>query len=135
MAESGLREQVILILEKAQRSLEASRNLLDAGDFDFASSRAYYAAFYALQALLLTKGLTYSKHAGVISAFNEHFVRPELFAKVYSRHISRLFRQRHIGDYDFQMIITRDDGHKDYSLACELVAAVREYLQKENIIN
>ena len=74
MAGSGLTEQITVIMDKAVRSLEASKSLLEGGNNDFSSSRSYYAAFYALQALMLTKNLVYSKHAGVISGFNEHFI-------------------------------------------------------------
>jgi len=112
MADSGLKEQITAIMDKAGRSLEAAKKLLDGRDNDFSSSWSYYAAFYAIQALMLTKSLVYSKHAGVISGFNEHFIRKNIFPKDFSKHISRLFRERHIGDYDFEKIITKKDAQK-----------------------
>ena len=131
MADSGLKEQIIPIMDKSARSLEAAKTLLDSGNNDFSSSRSYYAAFYAIQALMLTKNLVYSKHAGVISGFNEHFIRENIFPKKFSKHISRLFRERHIGDYDFEKIITNEDALKDYNIAVELIDAIRKYLAKE----
>ena len=44
-------------LERAAESLRAARLMLDGSFFDFAASRAYYAAFYAATALLLNEGL------------------------------------------------------------------------------
>lgn len=61
--------------DKARRSLLAAERLLRDGDHDFALSRAYYAMFYAAQALLLMRDVRRSKHSGVIAAFNEQFIQ------------------------------------------------------------
>lgn len=98
--QAELEAQLQLMIHKSARSITAAQSNLEEGNFDFASSRAYYAAFYAIQAALLTKNLSFSKHAGVIAAFNQHFVRTEVFPKEFSKLISRLFRERQIGDYD-----------------------------------
>lgn len=134
MADSGLRIQIAAIMDKAVRSLDAAKDLLASNNTDFSSSRSYYAAFYAIQALMLTKNITYSKHAGVISGFNEHFIKEKIFPKEYSKHISRLFRERHIGDYDFEQGILKEDALKDHDLASELVSSIREYLSKQGFL-
>ncbi len=59
------------LVEQAQASLDAARVLRVAGYHGFAASRAYYAMFYAAQALLLSLGLSFSKHSGVIAAFGQ----------------------------------------------------------------
>lgn len=69
--------EIAAYLERAERSLEAARQLALNGHYDFAASRAYYAAFYAATALLLHKGLEFSKHSGVIAAIHQRFVRTE----------------------------------------------------------
>ena len=50
-----LMKPIQLIIQKADCSLNASQRNLKEGDYDFASSRAYYVAFYAMEAALLTK--------------------------------------------------------------------------------
>lgn len=67
--------EVKKLIQKSKRSLKAAENLFRDKDYDFAVSRAYYAMFYAAEALLLTKNLSFSKHSGVISGFWEHFVK------------------------------------------------------------
>lgn len=67
-----LHRQLVLMLNKATRALSSAQRQLEAEDYDFASSRAYYAVFYSLEAILLTKGLSFSKHSGAINAFNRH---------------------------------------------------------------
>lgn len=47
MEENSLTVQVNLMLDKAARSIDAARTLADNGNYDFASSRSYYAAFYS----------------------------------------------------------------------------------------
>lgn len=69
------RREMDELLHKSRRSLAAAERLLRDGDHDFAVSKAYFAMFYAAQALLLTRDIRRSKHSGIIAAFNEQFVR------------------------------------------------------------
>ena len=55
------RNEILKLIEKAERSLKASKTLLDKGYYDFAVSRAYYTMFYYAIALLLTKNITPKK--------------------------------------------------------------------------
>jgi len=69
-------QEVVLYIRQANRMLEvADRNLAD-GFYESAVNRAYYAIFHAANALLATKGLSRSKHSGVIATFRQHFVKP-----------------------------------------------------------
>ncbi|OGW12933.1 MAG: hypothetical protein A3G93_13875 [Nitrospinae bacterium RIFCSPLOWO2_12_FULL_45_22] len=67
------------LLARARRYIKSGNLLLADGDYESAVSRAYYAMFYSTEALLLTKGLSYSSHKGVISAFGRHFVKTGIF--------------------------------------------------------
>ncbi len=62
------------LLERARQSQKAAAKLLRGGFYNFAASRAYYAMFYITQALLLSKGLSFSSHSAVIAAFGKEFV-------------------------------------------------------------
>ena len=126
-----LSDQLQLMIGKAFRSIAAARRNIEEGDYDFSSSRSYYAAFYAIEAVLLTKKLSFSKHAGVISAFNQHFVKTDIFPKEFSRSISRLFRERQTGDYDFHLSIDEKDAKEDVRTAEKIVNAIAQYLEQE----
>ena len=63
------------LIQQARESLNAARLLLREGYPGFAASRAYYTMFYIAKACLLNKGLTYSKHSTVVSAFGQHFAK------------------------------------------------------------
>ncbi|MBN1937087.1 MAG: HEPN domain-containing protein, partial [Anaerolineae bacterium] len=66
-----MRQEIQELLHKAHQSLQVAELLNKEGHLDFAVSRAYYAMFYAAQALLLRHGLSFSGHAAVIGAFGK----------------------------------------------------------------
>ncbi len=62
-------------------------------------NRSYYAMFYALLALLLVEGKSYSRHSGVIAAFDTLFVRPGRLPKSLSADLHKVFELRQEHDY------------------------------------
>lgn len=127
--------QIGAMIAKAQRSMAVARAHLNAGDFDFASCRAYYAAFYCMEAALLTKGRSYSKHSGVISGFGEHFIVTGVFPKDFAKHIARLFRNRQIGDYEFGVSICETDAREDVEHAAVIVQLILDYLREQSLVS
>jgi uncharacterized protein (UPF0332 family) len=92
----ALKEQIKAIIKKAKRSIKAAKGLIEDEDYDFASSRLYYAVFYAMEAVLLTRDISSSKHTGVIGQFNQFYIKEGIFPKDSSKIISRLFRERQV---------------------------------------
>ena len=64
-----------------------------------AISRAYYAAFYAAEAALLSRGETRSKHSGVVAAFIQIIVRDAGLEPDAGRLLRSLFDRRNHADY------------------------------------
>ena len=60
-----MREELAAMLALAEEKLRAARLLLEGEAWGDASSRAYYAAFHAVSAALLSQDETYSSHAQV----------------------------------------------------------------------
>jgi uncharacterized protein (UPF0332 family) len=92
-------EPIQVLISKARESIHAANVLLDAGHADFAASRAYYAMFYAAEALLLTRDERRSRHSGVIAAFGELFVKSGAIATEHYRWLREAFDERNLGDY------------------------------------
>lgn len=63
------------LMDGARESLKAARLLFEGEVYRFSVSRAYYTMFYVASALLISEGLTFSKHSGVSAAFGFHFAR------------------------------------------------------------
>ena len=87
------------LLTRARTELDVARTLIDAGFQEQATSRAYYAAFYAAEAALLALGETRSKHSGVLAAFGRLVVRDGGFDAELGRSLRRLFDLRNSADY------------------------------------
>ena len=126
--QEALREQLKAMLEKSQRALRAAKEHLSRNDSDFASSKAYYAVFHLMQAALLTKGKTYSKHAGVISGFSEVFIKTGIFPKHFGESIQRLRKDRELGDYGYQLSVSSEEASRDVKTAEELIEFLSQYL-------
>ena len=87
-------------MEKARESLESAKSEYKADRLSPAINRVYYACFYAVGALLLSKGIKTSTHSGCIQKFGEHFINTGLISKGLGRHYSVLYENRLKGDYD-----------------------------------
>lgn len=116
------------MLAKADEKLEAARQELSAGLWGDAASRAYYATFHALSAVLASKGMTFSTHSQVIGTFNREFVKTGLFPSDTARKIQRLFEDRQTADYDWQVTVDEATAQEDLAAAESLVVACRSHL-------
>jgi uncharacterized protein (UPF0332 family) len=88
------------LLRKANASLRAAQLLAGENLFDFAVSRAYYTMFYVAEALLLGRGLSFSKHSAVLAAFGEHLAKPGIVPAQFHKYLLDGEDSRHVGDYD-----------------------------------
>ena len=75
--DSMTRDLIRAHLEKAQQKLATARKLLDLSDFDDSVSRAYYAAFHAVPALLTAAGQSPTTHRCAVTLFNLLFIKTE----------------------------------------------------------
>jgi len=123
-------DEAAKLLAKSERALRAGETLLQAGDAEAAVGRAYYAMFYAAEALLNEKGLRFRKHAGVHSAFAEHFVKTGLLDGRYHRWLLAAFNKRITGDYGIEIELTSEDSSLLIGQASEFVGAAKEFLEK-----
>jgi uncharacterized protein (UPF0332 family) len=87
------------LLLRARESLEEAKILAGAGHWNTSVSRLYYSCFYAASAVLHKRGLSSSKHSGIRSLFNNHFVRTGILKKEISAIYNDLFDRRQESDY------------------------------------
>ena len=57
-------------LEKASKTLDDAKKVIELELWATAANRLYYAAYYAVSALLIAKGLNAKTHDGIIRLFN-----------------------------------------------------------------
>lgn len=96
-------------LEKARNTLADAKKYCGNATSESTVNRIYYAMFYAVNALLLIKGLSSSKHSGVRGLFNKEIVNKELIEKEQGKFYAEMFDRRQEGDYkDFVKFETED---------------------------
>ncbi|MEN8201830.1 MAG: HEPN domain-containing protein [Bacteroidota bacterium] len=87
-------------IARAKDTLEDAQILADREKWNSTINRLYYAAYYAVIALLLNSDLKPGTHNGVKSNFSEHFIKTGIIKKEYGKMYSQLFTWRQKGDYD-----------------------------------
>ena len=116
-------------LERAYKSLKISKRDFSCGDYNEASSRAYYALFYALLAVNELEGFESSKHSGVISHFKYAYLRTKIFDRRISKFIDDSFLQRRYADYEGFYKASPEDAQKQIDIAEEVISLVQPYLE------
>lgn len=97
------------LLLKAKKYLTSAHLLSDAGDFDSAVSRIYYAGFYVAETLLDALGLSFSSHKAVISAYGQEFAQKNLLDPQFHRLLISAFEKRQQADYLAETGLDRDE--------------------------
>ena len=118
------------LLGKAHRSVESAKLVAERGDCDFAASRAYYAMFYVAEALLLSKGLSFSSHSAVHGAVGEHFAKTRLIDPRFHRHLLDAYDIRTKSDYEITAKISQDQAAEQIARAEEFIAEAERFLGK-----
>ena len=86
-------------LERAKETLGEAQLLYDNGYLNTYVNRLYYACFYAVSALLLTKKFSTSKHGHLRSLFHREFIKTGIVTADMGRFFDLLFEHRQEGDY------------------------------------
>lgn len=122
------RELIRGYLSKARDKARVARELLAKGEWDDAVSRAYYAAFHAAQAALLTEGQRGETHKGLITLFGFLLVKTGKFDKKWGKFLASLKDDREAGDYDALSWIDEATAQRAVYEADEFVASVERYI-------
>ena len=93
-------------------------------------NRAYYSMFYAVLALMISIDKSTTKHQGVLSFFDEYFVKTKIFPKEISKLIHAAFESRQEGDYRESAKIDRETASEILQSADKFFELAKEYLMK-----
>jgi len=118
-------------LEKAKKDLEDAQKTLELEMYDTAANRSYYAIFHSARAILALDGLDYKKHSGVISRFQQDYIKTEIFDKNMSNIIKSAFDMRTESDYEDFYVISKADVIIQVSEAEEFVTTIDSYIKSK----
>ncbi|MBI2303846.1 MAG: HEPN domain-containing protein [Chloroflexi bacterium] len=119
-------------LRKARETLDAAHSLLDSQNLRDSISRLYFAQYYAVTALLLTKGFTTTEHFPVKELFNRDFVDRGLVDKQWAEYYEQSFKDRLDGDYtdhyEFDQGYVRERLRKAWDFMSAIADAIQSSL-------
>jgi uncharacterized protein (UPF0332 family) len=101
-----------LVKYRISRSLESlaeARVLANSKHWNACVNRLYYGCFYAVSALLILHHMKSSKHSGVRSFFNLHFVKTGIVSIESAQIYNDLFERRQEGDYEDFFVFTETE--------------------------
>ena len=127
---AAIPSHISLVLDMAEDKLKSAQILLSAGQWRDAASRAYYCAFHAASAVLLSRGLSFSSHGQTIGAFNREFVKTGLFPKESGRRLMKMQTDREAGDYRATSPFGEEIAREDVVAAGEFLGWCRSFLEQ-----
>lgn len=126
-------ELVNFRIERAKDTLRDAKVMFEKASLFSTVNRIYYSIFYGVIALLLTKGLSSSKHSGVRSIFNREFVKKGLVGKEFGEFYNKMFEFRQKGDYGDFAEFEKERVASWLKKAEEFIFAIDEII--EEIVN
>jgi uncharacterized protein (UPF0332 family) len=120
--------EIIANFQRAETNLKAAKDLLEKEYFDIAAARAYYAAFYAASALLLSQDIDTNKHSGVIALVHQHFVKTGKLDKEQGRNLNWLFEIRGVGDYGVSVHVASGEAYLAVKVTEKFLESAKQIL-------
>ena len=116
-------------LEKAKGDLETAELNLKNNKLSQSINRSYYSMFHAARALLALDRLDSKKHTGVISLFNQNYIKPGKIEIELSRMLFDAFEIRNESDYNDFYIAVKEDAQIQLENAKKSLKRIQEYIE------
>ena len=94
-------------------------------------NRLYYACYYAVIALLISKDIKAQTHAGVRQMFGLHFIKTGLIDKESGSFFSNIFDKRLTGDYNDFIDYTKEDILELINPAKDFIEEIQKLLDRK----
>ncbi|NBC16078.1 MAG: HEPN domain-containing protein [Bacteroidetes bacterium] len=117
-------------IDQAHEALDAARLLLGTGHYRGTINRAYYAIFYGILGLLVTRELGTSSHSGALTLFSREFIKTGLLPRRLSKLARHAFDARLHVDYEALAEIPREEAEATLQDAEVFLREVTELLPK-----
>lgn len=117
-------------IAEAEDSLKVAAHCLKEGLYKDSINRSYYAAFYAVKAILALSTVDFKRHKDVMGYFNKEYVAKEIFPREIGRKLGTLQRVREKSDYDDFYIASREKAEEQFQTAELVIGEVNKYLDK-----
>ena len=116
-------------MQRSYDTLREAELLLSGGLTAGAVNRIYYACFYSVSALLASEGHSSARHSGVMSLFDQHWIKPGRMPKEIGAFYHLIFQHRLKGDYENDIVFEQGRVKEWLDEAQALVAQAADWLQ------
>jgi uncharacterized protein (UPF0332 family) len=121
-------------IQEAKNSLKVAEHCLKEDLYKDSINRSYYAAFYAIKAVLALGTIDFKRHKDVVAYFNKEYVATNVFPRELGKRLGMLKQLREKSDYDDFYIASRDQAEGQYHTAKYTIEKVEEYLKNNGIL-
>ena len=118
-------------MDGARETIKVAEDCFNGKHYRDAINRSYYAAFYAVKAVLALDERDFKRHKDVIAYFNQYYVASENLSKDIGRKIARLQQKREKSDYDDFYIASKEEAEEQIGNAKSIIAAIQDYLVRK----
>lgn len=120
-------------MRSAIETLGVSALCLESQHYKDSINRSYYAAFYAVKAVLALEEIDFKRHKDAVAYFNKTYVATDIFSREIGKKLGRLKQERETSDYDDFYIASAADATEQYAAAEFIITEVKQYLDGENV--
>ncbi len=92
-------------------------------------NRSYYAAFYAIKAVLAIEGVDFKRHKDVVAYFNKTYVADGRFSRELGKRLGRIKMMREESDYSDFFTVSREDAEVQIKTAEYTIQLVEDFLK------
>lgn len=120
-------------MRSAIETLGVSALCLESQHYKDSINRSYYAAFYAVKAVLALEEVDFKRHKDAVAYFNKTYVATDIFSREIGKKLGRLKQERETSDYDDFYIASAVDATEQYAAAEFIITEVKQYLDGQNV--
>lgn len=118
-------------IQEAKDSLKVAGHCLTEGLYKDSINRSYYAAFYAIKAVLALGTIDFKRHKDVVAYFNKEYVAGNIFSRELGRKLGMLKQLREKSDYDDFYIASKEQAQEQFNTAKYTIEAIEQYLAEK----
>ena len=117
-------------IDQAKETINVAKLCFENGHYKDAINRAYYAAFYAVKAVLALDNIDFKRHKDVVATFNRDYIASGMYEKEIGRLLSRLQKKRENSDYDDFYIASKEEAEDQIKFAEQIVMSITNKIGK-----
>ena len=120
-------------IRNAVETLGVAALCLESQHYKDSINRSYYAAFYAIKAVLALEEIDFKRHKDAVAYFNKTYVATEIFSSETGKKLGRLKQERESSDYDDFYVASLTDATDQYNSAKLIIDEIEKYLADKSI--